>query len=157
MSVRSPSPLTRLLRGLFVASACALAFVACGSGALVVGDDTRDAGDGASPDGTVLPDATLPDASDAATDVDLPDAADDVPCPTLSPPGPGFCDGGPFAARYDARGCIVGFLCAPASCTSAGGSCVGLAPSSCPDGHFGDATKYDCGGGIGSACCLPGK
>lgn len=76
-------------------------------------------------------------------------------CPQLSPPAPSFCDGGPVAALYDASGCVVGYQCAPIACSAGGGQCVGLSPSSCPNGHFGDATKYSCGPGIGVACCLP--
>jgi hypothetical protein len=77
-------------------------------------------------------------------------------CPQLSPPAPTFCDGGPIAAQYNPSSkCIVGYACAPVACTAAGGQCVGLAPGACPNGHLGDATKYSCGGGVGSTCCLP--
>lgn len=41
------------------------------------------------------------------------------------------------------------------ACTEAGGSCVGLSPSSCPSGRWGDATKLSCGSGVGVGCCLP--
>lgn len=40
------------------------------------------------------------------------------------------------------------------SCASVGGACVGLAPSSCADGHWADASKVSCGGGVGVACCI---
>jgi hypothetical protein len=76
-------------------------------------------------------------------------------CPELAQPPPGFCDGGGFAPLYDSKACIVGFACTPVTCTAAGGTCVGLAPGSCKNNNFGDATKYSCGGGIGSGCCLP--
>lgn len=76
-------------------------------------------------------------------------------CPTLSPPAPTFCDGGPYAALYDSGGCVVGYACTPVTCATAGGSCVGLAPGTCPSNHVGDATKYSCGGGLGTQCCLP--
>jgi hypothetical protein len=80
-------------------------------------------------------------------------------CPELTPPAPGFCPGGSIVPRKDASsGCLVGFDCIPAptnACTAAGGTCVGLAPSSCPSGHWGDATTHSCGGGIGVGCCLP--
>lgn len=166
--------------------------VACGSGDLVVGDDTSD-GAGPSPEGSAVVDGSSPpDMHDAATDTksDGPPGscaaapggpgmclpmgtacrqADTTgltcpssggfccltPCPELAQPPPGFCDGGPYAPTYDAKACITGFECAPVSCTTAGGACVGLSPSSCPNGHFGDATKYSCGGGVGVACCLP--
>ena len=78
-----------------------------------------------------------------------------VACPELAQPAPNFCDGGPYAPLYDAKACIVGFACTPVACTTAGGTCVGIAPGSCPNNNFGDATKYSCGGGIGSGCCLP--
>jgi hypothetical protein len=77
-------------------------------------------------------------------------------CPQLAPPSPSFCDGGPIAAKYDTFGCVVGYACAPIGCEEGGGQCVGLTPTACPaPKKFGDATKYSCGGGIGSACCLP--
>lgn len=76
-------------------------------------------------------------------------------CPVLSPPAPGFCDGGPTATKYTANGCVAGFACAPIACTSAGGTCVGVAPGSCTTGNVGDAAKYSCGGGLGVMCCLP--
>lgn len=41
------------------------------------------------------------------------------------------------------------------NCTNAGGKCVGLSPSSCTDGRWGDATTFSCGGGLGVGCCLP--
>jgi hypothetical protein len=75
------------------------------------------------------------------------------PCPALSPPGPSFCDGGPYAARYSPTGCIVGYACAPVDCAVAGGTCVGPSPGDCPSGKYGDAAAYSCGGGL--ACCLP--
>ncbi len=79
-----------------------------------------------------------------------------VTCPELTPLPPGFCDGGPTAELYDSHECIVGYACAPVSCTTAGGSCVGLSPTACPaPRHFGDANTYSCGGGLGVACCLP--
>src|SRR4051794_33498592 len=40
------------------------------------------------------------------------------------------------------------------SCASVGGACVGLSPSSCTGGHFADAAKVSCGGGVGVACCI---
>src|SRR5262249_10169406 len=43
----------------------------------------------------------------------------------------------------------------PIACTAAGGTCVGLAPGTCPGNNFGDAKKYSCGGGLGVARCLP--
>lgn len=76
-------------------------------------------------------------------------------CPTLSPPAPTFCDGGPYAALYGTGGCIVGYGCSPVTCAAAGGSCVALAPGVCPSNKVGDATKYSCGGGLGTQCCLP--
>lgn len=41
------------------------------------------------------------------------------------------------------------------ACAAAGGRCVGLAPGNCAGGTIGDATLYDCGGGVGVMCCLP--
>jgi hypothetical protein len=138
--------------------------------------------DGAIPDGAPPPDAgqdgELPDATPgvcngsgqtclaqgapcyerAKGDPACPNASDfccEVPCPTLSPPAPSFCDGGPYAARYSPGGCIIGYACAPVACADAGGTCVGLAPGSCPSNRYGDASKYSCGGGIGTGCCLP--
>ena len=40
------------------------------------------------------------------------------------------------------------------SCAAVGGACVGLSPSSCTGGHFADAAKVSCGGGVGVACCV---
>lgn len=80
-------------------------------------------------------------------------------CPTLSPPHPDFCKDGKIKPRKDASGCTVGYDCeknpAPASCASVGGSCVGLAPGSCESNRWADATKFTCGGAIGTGCCLP--
>jgi hypothetical protein len=80
-------------------------------------------------------------------------------CPELVQPPPGFCPGGSIVPRHDAStGCIVGFDCVPAptnACAAAGGTCVGLAPSSCAAGHWADATTHSCGGGIGVGCCMP--
>lgn len=137
---------------------------ACGSSDLLVGDDSHDAsrddsrGDARDvPDGASA-DSALPDSSpllpDAAKDTGL-DAPLDASCPELVQPAPGFCDGGPYAPTYNANGCINGFACAPVLCVNAGGSCVALSPGSCAKNHFGDATKYSCGGGVGVACCLP--
>jgi len=135
------------------------AVVACGSGDLVVGDDSRDASQPALPD-AALPDTAPPGPNDmdsSTTDAATDAAGDGSPanCPELVQPAPGFCDGGPYAPLYDSKACIVGFACTPVSCTSAGGTCVGLAPGTCPGNKFGDANKYSCGGGLGVACCLP--
>ena len=70
------------------------------------------------------------------------------------------------ATIYDCGGGIGVQCCLPPkvdagadaklSCTGSGGECVGLAPGSCPaPKSVGDATIYDCGGGIGVMCCLP--
>lgn len=128
---------------------------ACGSSDLLVGDDSREALDGALPDTSVRPDSSPPGPQpDAANDSGA-DAPNDVSCPELVQPAPGFCDGGPYAPTYAATGCINGFACAPLLCVDAGGTCVALSPGSCAANHFGDATKYSCGVGIGTACCLP--
>jgi hypothetical protein len=80
-------------------------------------------------------------------------------CPQVAAPAPGFCPGGTVTLRYDAStGCHIGFDCTPAptnACTAAGGTCVGLAPSSCATGNWGSAATHSCGGGIGVGCCLP--
>lgn len=80
-------------------------------------------------------------------------------CPELTPPSPSFCPNGKVSAIHDDQtGCVVGFECTPApatKCEDFGGSCVGLAPSSCPSGKWGDATTHSCGPGIGVGCCLP--
>lgn len=78
-----------------------------------------------------------------------------VSCPELQQPPPSFCDGGPVAQTYTANGCVNGFACAPVTCAAAGGTCVGVAPGTCPSNHVGEATRYSCGGGIGTMCCLP--
>lgn len=157
-SSREPSRAGAFPRGAGLAVLASLVLAACGSGDLLVGDDTRDAGPGPGPsplDAGPSPTDASSDATDSAVDAPV-DAPADVTCPTLSPPGPGFCDGGPFAPRYRADGCINGFVCTPASCTDGGGTCVALTPTACASGHFGDAAKYSCGGGLGVACCLPG-
>jgi len=41
------------------------------------------------------------------------------------------------------------------TCASVGGSCVGLAPSSCAGGSWADAKQVSCGAGIGVGCCVP--
>ena len=80
-------------------------------------------------------------------------------CPELVPPAPGFCPAGQTVPVYSQEtGCLVGFDCVPqaqTACEAKGGQCVGLAPTSCPSGHWGDATTHGCGGGIGVGCCLP--
>lgn len=73
-------------------------------------------------------------------------------CPTLTPPSPTFCDGGPYAALHAPLGCVVGYACAPVECTSAGGACV--APGTCAIGKVGNESSYACSGG-GTVCCLP--
>ncbi len=138
------------------------AFVACGQTAIVVGDDTAPT---SSPsDSLIDPDAAPFDGStDDAPPITVPpedggdggDAADDASCPTLSPPSPSFCDGATPVAKYDSKGCVVGYGCAPLDCASAGGQCVAITPTACATGTFGDATKYSCGGGLGVGCCLP--
>lgn len=93
---------------------------------------------------------------DAGFDCIMPPAPPE--CPAISAPGPGFCPGGTVVPRKDPKtGCLVGFDCLPAAnaCTNAGGTCVGLSPSSCPSGNWADATTHSCGGGIGVGCCLP--
>jgi len=152
-----------------IVAACgvAVALFACSEGAIVIGDDTEVAP--SAPDSLIDPDAS---PFDASTD-DVPpitvnppdsgkeagpiaDAGKDVSCPTLSPPAPGFCDGASPVPLYDSNACIVGYGCALVPCATAGGACVGISPSSCPaPKKWGDATKYTCGGGIGSGCCLP--
>ncbi len=79
-------------------------------------------------------------------------------CPQITPPAPGYCSGGTITPKIDANGCTTGYECVQptkVACSFAGGSCVGLAPSSCPSGHWGDATTYSCGPGIGVGFCLP--
>ena len=181
-----------LARVLLLSAAFTAAFVACGTGDVVVGDDSRDA--------SPTPDSSTP-TTDAPPPIDkdgaIADAVVDAPpgscaaapggpgmclptgaacrqadttgltcptagqfccvvtCPELAPPAPNFCDGGPYAPLYDAKACIVGFACTPIACTTAGGTCVGIAPGTCPNNKFGDASKYSCGGGVGTGCCLP--
>jgi len=144
-----------LLASFAVAIVALAATGACGSSDLLVGDDARDAVDGAVSDTSVRPDALPPGPQPDAANDGAVDAPGDASCPELVPPAPGFCDGGPYAPRYAANGCIVGFACAPLLCVDAGGTCVALSPGSCATNHFGDATKYTCGVGIGTACCLP--
>jgi hypothetical protein len=124
---------------------------------------TSDAGPDAPPGscesegGACLPAGTACEAADT-TGLSCGAAGDfccSVQCPELSPPSPSFCDGGPTAAEYDAKRCIVGYACAPVSCTTAGGQCVAVSPGSCASGNIGDANKYSCGGGLGVMCCLP--
>lgn len=151
----------------FGAVTSAAALFACSQSAIVIGDDTEITP--SPPDPIIDPDAEPFDAStddvppitvsppEGGTDGGV-DAGDDASCPTLSPPAPGFCDGASPVPKYDSNACIVGYGCAPLDCAAAGGQCVGLSPGSCPaPKRFGDATKYTCGGGIGSGCCLPGK
>ena len=80
-------------------------------------------------------------------------------CPELVPPAPGFCPGGQTVAVHDPEtGCLVGFDCvqnAQTACEARGGQCVGLAPQSCPSGHWGPIDTHGCGPGIGVGCCLP--
>ncbi len=81
-------------------------------------------------------------------------------CPVIPLP-PGACDGGngKVTPIKRADGCIIGFECVtpPTACQASGGTCVGLAPSSCPSGHWADAATHPCGTGtgIGVGCCLP--
>jgi hypothetical protein len=76
-------------------------------------------------------------------------------CPQLVPPAPTFCDGGPFAPLYDSSKCVVGYDCAPVTCTAAGGQCVASVPGACANGNVGNAAKYSCASGSGTICCLP--
>jgi hypothetical protein len=92
-----------------------------------------------------------------------------ISCPVLSPPSPSFCPAGKIVPRQGANGCIGGYDCVPApvpppppppppapnACVAGGGTCVGLAPSSCPSGNWADYTTHSCGTGIGVGCCLP--
>ncbi len=47
------------------------------------------------------------------------------------------------------------------SCRSAGGTCKGISPGACgtslfdPNGHWGSASEFSCGRGVGAGCCLP--
>ena len=189
--------MTRARRGLLLAAmipsslASLVAIGACGTGDLLVGDDSRDdratpseggderdasardadnsTDDGSGNDGAatacsaapVGPGRCLPDASACR----VADKALTCPaagtycclqeCPSIAQPPPGFCEAGSPAPTYDKNGCIAGFACTPVACATAGGTCVGLAPSACPAGHVGDATQYSCGPGIGVMCCLP--
>lgn len=77
------------------------------------------------------------------------------PCPSLAQPPAGFCDGGPIVPLYNAKACVSGFGCAPVACATAGGTCVAVVPGACAPDKIGDAAKYSCGGGVGTACCLP--
>ena len=132
-----------------------VALGACGSSDLLVGDDSRDVPDGPLADTSIPPDGSPFPLPDAAEDTGVDAPSSDASCPVLVQPAPGFCDGGPYAPTYNAKGCINGFACTPVLCVDAGGTCVGLSPGSCATNHFGDATKYSCGGGIGVGCCLP--
>lgn len=79
-------------------------------------------------------------------------------CPSIVQPPPGFCpDGTLVPTKNPTTGCINGFDCKPKpnACTAAGGTCVGLAPGSCPSGNWADYTTHSCGTGIGVGCCLP--
>jgi hypothetical protein len=78
-------------------------------------------------------------------------------CPEIVQPPPTFCPGGKTTPVKNAKGCVVGFDCTPASnaCVAAGGTCVGLSPSSCAGGTWADATTHSCGAGLGVGCCLP--
>lgn len=123
--------------------------VACSQSAIVVGDDT---GQQATPTDTQSTDPTPNNGGDDNKPTPLFDASFDA---TPDPNG----DSGPIkvgppdsGAGSDAASNPDG---GPIACTAAGGTCVGLAPGSCPGNNFGDATKYSCGGGLGVACCLP--
>lgn len=78
-------------RGLLLGAVAAGVFVACGSGDLVVGDDSRDDSrvDGASGDGGSGPDGNPPNDDDGASH----DAGNDGPAGSCSaaPNGPGTC------------------------------------------------------------------
>ena len=144
---------TRLATAAAAALIATLSAAACGSSDLLVGDDTRDVPDGAGADTSPLPDGSSDGSTDAPTDAPS-DAPSDVTCPELNQPPPSFCDGGPFAPKYNGDGCINGFGCTPLLCSDAGGTCVALVPGACASNHTGDASKYSCGG-IGVQCCLP--
>lgn len=87
---------------------------------------------------------------------------DPDPCPSIVQPAPGFCPAGIVVPHKNKKGCVTGYDCKPDiaapnpnACEAAGGSCVGLTPSACPDGHWGAQPKYSCGPGVGVGCCLP--
>lgn len=144
---------------LVFASVFVASFAACGASDIVVGDDSALLPDGATSDSTTQVsdvDAQEVDANvnDASVDA-VGDAKDDVDCPALVPPPAGACDGGPLTPIYCSNGCACGWGCGKIPCTTGGGTCVALAPGTCPSGHVGDATKYSCGAGVGVMCCLP--
>ena len=75
-------------------------------------------------------------------------AADDCGLQSLSH---GSCSG-----AWDCSSNTCSYVCgADSACAAAGGECVGLSPSSCPDGEM--TGKYACGpaGAIGTTCCMP--
>jgi hypothetical protein len=132
------------MRAVAVVSFGAVAFaIACTDTDIVLGDDTSPA----EPERLTMPTDT---SAESASEAGSPDAA-----PPVKDSGPDVSCGGPIAAKYSANGCVSGYACAPLACSAAGGACVGLSPGSCPSMHYGDATKYDCGGGLGVTCCLP--
>jgi len=67
--------------------------------------------------------------------------------------GAGILVGGIAMALFTRRSTGAGTTVA---CEAAGGTCVGLSPTSCPEPHVvGFASQYSCGGGVGVECCLP--
>src|ERR1700742_2279896 len=129
--------------------ACSSRDVVIGDDTTVSPTDTEGGIDGATPDAPPGPDGSPPDSSPdapaascesilgtcqaAGTACSQKDTSGatcskggDYCCkttsPVLSPPAPTFCDGGPIAPTYNAGGCVVGYACAPITCTTAGGT-----------------------------------
>lgn len=75
------------------------------------------------------------------------------PCPTLSPPAPGFCSDGKIVARKDGD-CVVGYDCVKSQAENE--PCPTLsppAPGFCPDGKIVPRKDGDCV--VGHDCVTP--
>lgn len=89
-------------------------------------------------------------------------------CRPIPPLSPDVCKPTESVVSHlDDRGCWLGFDCVPNDqdggpapdadappCPTGRGQCVGIGPSSCPDGVFAPSDVASCGGGIGVGCCV---
>lgn len=99
--------------------------------------------------GTVADAGSDTPAADAPLAVDAPLAEDaPVDAPALDTPPA-------FDAGNDAGSDAGSDAGAANPCVAAGGTCAPVVPDACSGGIIGEATRYACGGGLGTLCCLP--
>ncbi len=138
----------RLAFGLGAAFAGAAFVAACGTGELSLGQNALSGSDAAAGDGG--------------------GGADGGECRPIPPLSPDVCAVDErVVSHLDDRGCWLSYECQPNDqdggpapdadvppCPTGRGQCVGISPTSCPDGVFAPSDVASCGGGIGVGCCV---